>query len=176
MIEQQGEGLKFVTHDILTCGAQYIAHQCNCTSRTARGLAASIFAKYPHTDTYSFPRGKKCRVPGTIETFEPATDTDPGVINCYAQCRPGRHDPPAKQGKGNDHGGKLDTAAKRVDWFTKCLEEITKIPGIILLAFGQYRHRAMVVGLEALVCVKGLRGWPLAGRWPADFQDSWGSC
>ena len=127
--------LKFVTHDIFSCGAQYIAHQCNCVTRKAKGLAAAVFAKYPHADTYSFPRGKRCRVPGTIEAFEPACETDPGVINCYAQCKPGGHDPPAERDEVWDPTVNPETAEKRVNWFKKCLEEITKIPGIRSVAF-----------------------------------------
>ena len=81
VLTKQTEGLIFVDHDIFSCCSQYIAHQCNCSTRTANGFAATVFSKYPHTNTYSFARGKKCRIPGTIEAFEQAGETDSGVIN-----------------------------------------------------------------------------------------------
>ena len=81
VLKTQAVGLKFVTHDMFSCGSQYIAHQCNCVTRTAKGFAATVFERYPHTNTYSSARGKKCRIPGTIEAFEPAKETDPGIIN-----------------------------------------------------------------------------------------------
>ena len=49
------------TGDILTCRDDYVAHQTNCTTTTAGGLARHIFAKWPHADTY---HGGTKRIPG----------------------------------------------------------------------------------------------------------------
>jgi O-acetyl-ADP-ribose deacetylase (regulator of RNase III) len=101
-----------VPYDILNIPfhVDYIAHQCNCTSRGSKGLAKSIFEKYPYANTYGM-----YREPGTIHVRG-------NVINMYAQRRPGLP-------SGDD------TPSLRILWFKSCLKEILKIEGIHSIAF-----------------------------------------
>ena len=45
-------GYRVIPGDLLTCKASYIAQQCNCVSRGARGLAKALFHAFPHADVY----------------------------------------------------------------------------------------------------------------------------
>lgn len=64
-----GSKLNIRTGDLLQATEQYIAHQCNCVSRGARGLAKTLFAKYPHANVYQ--SRKSPSQPGTILVHGP---------------------------------------------------------------------------------------------------------
>ena len=107
-----GDIMKTIKCSLLDAPTRYIAHQCNCCSQKAKGLAKSIFDKYPDA---SYPKQMQ-RNPGAISVHNDR------VINCYAQWVPGK---PVQN----------DTAEMRLDWFHQCLSCITRIPGIQSIAF-----------------------------------------
>lgn len=72
--------LLYVKGDLTTIDVQYRAHQCNCVSNYALGVAKSIFEKYPEANTYNKEFTRKM---GTISIHN-------SVINMYAQCYPGK--------------------------------------------------------------------------------------
>ena len=47
--------VEIVNTDLLESDSTYIAHQCNCVSTSALGLAEKIFKKYPYSDVYARP-------------------------------------------------------------------------------------------------------------------------
>ena len=96
--------LRQVSADVLESGAQYVAHQCNCKTDSAAAWAATIFERYPRTDTYATG---KLREPGTVDVF-PGIGNEPGIIICDAQLGP----------SGPIIG---DTADLRLGWFRECL-------------------------------------------------------
>ncbi len=112
--------------DILSADEKYIAHQCNCVSTGANGLAAAIFATYPEANTYASRIFNKCGVhkivdnpstPGNISTHECVNDKI--VVNMYAQYAPGR------VGSRYSHIYKSEETCKdRVKWFQMCLAEL----------------------------------------------------
>lgn len=112
--------LEEVTGDLLTVETQYIAHQCNCTTKYGKGLSAALFAKCPYADTYN--KRQQPSAPGTIEVFGDGL-TRRFVINIYAQYGPGH---PRSSG---------DSAAQRLEWFSQCLEQIELIGGLQEIAF-----------------------------------------
>lgn len=113
--------LSYKDVDLLLSDAQFLAHQCNCSTRVARGLAAALFAAHPYADTYAC-RGE--RRPGTIDVFWPAEGRGvPGVINCNAQRGPGRP------------RGRADSAEQRLIWFQECLAQISRLEGLQSVAF-----------------------------------------
>ena len=95
--------LKVVQGDIFNATEDYIAHQCNCVSKDAKGLAQNIFQIYPHADTYS-TRTQHSK-PGTISIHC-------NVINMYAQYYP-------TISKYSN-----DTPEMRINWFISCLNSM----------------------------------------------------
>lgn len=93
--------------DLLDAKDIYIAHQTNCVSTNARGIAKQIFDKYPNANTYKNHNMKRS-IPGTIEVIDP-------VINMYGQYYP-------TVSKYSN-----DTNAARIVWFTQCLEKIKSV-------------------------------------------------
>lgn len=72
--------------DILRAVEPFLLHQCNCMSKSARGVAKSLFQRYPAANTYT--TGYK-RVFGTA-SFHPTGENTPTIINAYAQRTPGK--------------------------------------------------------------------------------------
>lgn len=104
---------------LLTCGSQYIAHQCNCVSQKSSGLAAQIFKAFPYADTYT---GRTTHhVPGTIQVMTNGVGSQ-AVINMYAQNFPGKP-------------SQLEDTLTRLEWFYSCLQEIALIPDLTEVAF-----------------------------------------
>ena len=107
--------IKIIEEDILNSGALIIAHQCNCCSVDAKGLAKSIFDKYPYANNYK-NRIKNDKTtysePGTIEIFGEGTKEAPFIINIYAQYFPGV----------SEYANY--TASLRRGWFKECLQHI----------------------------------------------------
>jgi uracil-DNA glycosylase len=104
--------------DILEVDAQIIAQQCNCVSKTGKGLSLDISEKFQYADFYS-KRGKPS-VPGTIEVR--GGKGLRWVCGMYAQYYPG----------GPRDG---DTLEQRVKWFEECLGKIGKIKNLRHIAF-----------------------------------------
>jgi O-acetyl-ADP-ribose deacetylase (regulator of RNase III) len=55
-------GYEVIDGNLLDFHASYIAHQCNCTSKGAKGLAKDLFAKFPQANVYA--RRKSPSSPG----------------------------------------------------------------------------------------------------------------
>jgi len=110
--------LRIISEDILRLkDAQYIAHQCNCLTREALGLAKAIFLAFPHANDYHvYPR-----FPGTI-TVHGDGKVMRNVINMFAQRAPG------PDRKREEHW-------QRPNWFRECLDKIEAIPGLESVAF-----------------------------------------
>ena len=112
------EYIKIINGDLLDASDSYIAHQCNCISTNAKTLAELIFNKYPYSNSYSKRiNGLKSTYgnPGTIEIFG---NTEPYIINMYAQYYPTKSKYPN------------DSVNKRIEWFKECLTYISKIENI----------------------------------------------
>lgn len=116
------------TGNLLNSDAQYIAHQCNCISKNASGLAGSLFKRFPYSNTYETrtkylnnceSRTKPNEV-GTIEVLGNGEDKR-YVINMYAQYHPG---PP------QDFRGSIDSYNLRRNYFFDCLRAIRNIPNL----------------------------------------------
>lgn len=99
-----------VVGNLLDAPEQYIAHQTNCVSQGAAGLALHLFKRFPHADTYT--NRTTPNQPGTIQVFGDGT-TKRFVINLYAQYYPGY---PVK--------GNWDDVAARKQYFDDCLNAI----------------------------------------------------
>jgi hypothetical protein len=82
-------------------------HQTNCTSKSVRGIAASIFAKWPETNTYygDFERERKF---GRNDIFGKIR-----VVNMNAQLNP-----------GGPNGNIGDGIKDRLEAFETCLRDI----------------------------------------------------
>jgi hypothetical protein len=80
----------------------YCAHQCNCVTVRARGLAEAIFDTFPSADIYK--DRNEPDLAGTIKIRGK-------VINMLAQVYPG---PPSVS----------ESEAMRLHWFRACLEKI----------------------------------------------------
>ena len=110
--------LRVVDQDILLSPACSVAHQCNCTSTRAAGVARSIFARYPRADTYT---SGVLRTPGTVAAFR--ADGEPTIINMYAQVGPGK---PFRAD---------DSFSQRLVWFRECLAAMEELPDLRSVAF-----------------------------------------
>lgn len=117
-----GDHLRFVTGDITEANEKYIVHQCNCVTKRAKGLAQSIFDKYPYSNTYKLRVGPQLDRPGTIQIRGNGT-SQRYVINLMGQ---------VKGGKPKDPN---DTAQKRLQYFRAGLQQIAKIPDLTSIAF-----------------------------------------
>lgn len=105
---------------ILDVDVQIIAQQCNCVSKTGKGLSADIAKTFPHADFYS--SRSKTSIPGTIEV-RGGKDLQ-WVCAMYAQYHPG---PPSARNN--------DTDVNRVKWFAECLNRISRIKNLRHIAF-----------------------------------------
>lgn len=105
--------------DLLDCGLQVIAQQCNCVTKSGKGLSKSISDFYEHANFYD---RNVPSVPGTIEVR--GGKGRQWVLAMYAQYYPGG--PSLREG---------DTREQRILWFEKCLEKIEKIKNLREIAF-----------------------------------------
>jgi O-acetyl-ADP-ribose deacetylase (regulator of RNase III) len=101
--------LKIIEGNILGATESYIAHQCNCRSRDAKGVAKAIFTRFSFADCYA--TRWEPDVPGTINI---AGDSrfKVKIINMFAQYYPGKPSEPD------------DTEQMRKKWFVSCLKLI----------------------------------------------------
>lgn len=117
--------VKLVIGDLLDAEEQYIAHQCNCVTPKASGLALYLYNKFPYSNVY-LRRGidNHHDKPGTIQVSGNGEDKR-YVINMFSQYYPG--------GAWDDF--KNDTYSLREEYFKKCLNEISQLPNINSVAF-----------------------------------------
>ena len=90
--------------DMLSCDADYIAHQCNCTTRGAKGLARAMFSRFPYADTYR--RGAR-RVAGACDVWGDGSPHRRFVLNLYGQHGVGKGVPRGNGGGGGNGGGSV---------------------------------------------------------------------
>jgi len=100
--------LKVVNGNLLNATEDYVAHQCNCTSTDAKGLADVLFRAYPHANSYK--RRPPNSEAGSIDICGNGRNKR-FVINMYAQFYP--------SGPRNS-----DNRKKRLEWFADCLDLI----------------------------------------------------
>ncbi len=117
--------IKEVSGNLLTATEQYIAHQCNCVSNYAAGLAKDIFTRYPYSDIYT--KRLIRHNPGSIEICGDG-ESQRFIINMMAQVYPGK----SKYDTG------VDTTEKRQEYFATCLNKIAQIHNIQSLALPAY--------------------------------------
>lgn len=96
--------------------AQIIVQQCNCVTKTAKGLAASIIERFPYANFYENNPDRK---PGTIELRGGDTNPKRWVAAMYAQYY---------QGVATGKDG--DSAAQRQTWFQECLSKLGKVKNL----------------------------------------------
>ena len=120
--------LRIVQGNLLHAKEKFIAHQCNCVTLSARGLAQSIAQRYPWANTYHkrkpHPTISNCAIkkdrsiPGSVDIVKRGKDEH--IVLClYAQYRPG------KPGHYSKYPGKyVDTKNNRLAWFASCLQSL----------------------------------------------------
>ena len=101
--------MQVVSGDILESDKDFIAHQCNCVSKSGLGLAKSLFDKFPNANTYK--NRQRASIPGTIEFF-PIRDSKQFIVNMYAQFVPGKN-----------------YNEPRLEWFQQSLNSFSDIVG-----------------------------------------------
>lgn len=107
--------LTVVTGNILSSQEQYIAHQCNCVTTYAKGLADIIFKKWDYADCYSI-RWENDK-PGTIEVRGDGKESR-YIINMFAQYNPGK--PPGEKDP-------LDGIQARKGYFIECMKRVAEL-------------------------------------------------
>lgn len=107
--------INLIKGNILDSKDQCIIHQGNCESSYAKGLAKSIFDKFPYADVYS-----RVRTPGTCIIVKPEdvkssnNQSHKPVVACiFGQCNRGK--PSA-----------TDSYEQRKKWFSEGLEHFHK--------------------------------------------------
>ena len=102
--------------NILSAPEEYIAHQCNCVTHTASGIAQAIFTKWSYSDCYSIRWEND--IPGTIEVRCGHLPQHKNIINMFAQYNPGKPINPDCPHDGYQ---------ARKKYFVMCLMEIKKL-------------------------------------------------
>jgi O-acetyl-ADP-ribose deacetylase (regulator of RNase III) len=117
--------LKIISGNLLDSDCQYIAHQCNCHSRRGAGLASAIFKAFPWADVYSdrSDRGDDGPLFSSITVHGDPKRNQRYVINIYGQLKPGKPSP-----------GR-DSAASRLQAFSKALDQIAELPELESIGF-----------------------------------------
>lgn len=112
--------IEIINKSILEINTKYIAHQTNCTSKYAKGLAKSIFDVFPYANSYA---GRTFSdLPGNIQIF--GSNNDRLIINMMGQIFPGK---PTFSGP--------DSLKNRQIYFHKCLIKIAKIKDLDSISF-----------------------------------------
>ncbi|KAH0794298.1 SNF2 subfamily protein [Histomonas meleagridis] len=112
--------VKIVDGDICNAKEKYIVHQCNCVSKGARGVAQTIFKKFPYSNVYA--QRTKHDVPGTIKICGNGVDKR-FIIALFGQYGWGKPD------------NKNDSPEKRLNFFKSGLGKIAQIPNLESVAF-----------------------------------------
>lgn len=116
--------------DIIKINTKYIAHQCNCLSQKAAGLAKVFFNTFPWCNMYAD------RVPINNPSFHPDC---PGVISIHGNGQDQRYIVNMLgqlwPGKPKYPKDKIDGYRAREKYFMLCLLEIMKIEDLESIAF-----------------------------------------
>ena len=145
--------LTHVTGDLLalTPPVDVILQQCNCVSRTAKGLSEAIARRYPYADVYRARNGQRS-TPGTVHYAHPSGGAVGPVVGCLmAQVSLGRPGAWAAQ-YGVDAAS--DTAARRLEYFAACLQDVAE--------------QARVNGWASIAVPHGIGCGLAGGRWADD--------
>src|ERR1700722_1051082 len=121
--------IEIIKGDLLEAEERYIAHQCNCVSNQAGGLAHYLFKKFPHADFYS-ARSIPFKItssnsPGNI-VIKGNGEDQRFVIGILGQLYPGSPKYP---------NSITDGFAIREGYFKRCLLAISNIPKLESIAF-----------------------------------------
>ena len=108
--------------NILDATEKYIAHQTNCTSKSASGVAQAIFAHYPYSNIYASRAHND--LPGHILISGDGKE-ERFIINMMAQHYPG----------APRTNSSLDSATAREGYFWQCLLAISKLDNVESIAF-----------------------------------------
>lgn len=108
--------IQYKIGNILDATEDAIAHQTNCVTYVAAGLAKSLFERFSYADCYS--DRVKMDDPGTV-TMCGGHDGLKTIINMHAQRYPGK--PQYDKSRRND--GMID----RCTWFRQCLEQVIQL-------------------------------------------------
>lgn len=114
--------IEIVNKNICLADTKYIAHQCNCVSYGAAGLAKELFSRFPYSNIYA-NRKTEDHIPGDILIRGRRSREERLIINMLAQLYPG---PP----KYNN-----DSAEMREKYFLLCLEKIKNINDLQSIGF-----------------------------------------
>jgi hypothetical protein len=108
--------LEVINGDLLDYATpfNYIAHQCNCMSKTPKHLSAAVFAKFPHANIY---KKEVKRVPGNIIIRGQ-------IVNMLSQNSCGR---------AGQYGP--ESYFDRRNWLEMCLQKILDTPQIKIIFF-----------------------------------------
>ncbi len=128
---------KIIEGDILDSNAQYIAHQCNCTSSGASGVAKAIFDKYPYANIYAERNSMSKNAPfwhkpGEIYIRGGLPTDGRLVINMTSQVLPGG---PRKLFEVAPGMSVSETSEVREQLFVQCLRKIKSIQTLESVAF-----------------------------------------
>lgn len=136
--------------DVLASGADLIAHQCNCRSVGAKGLARKIFRKFPKANDY------KDRVVCFPQFSTPGLISVRGrIVNMFAQVWPGKASGRVTRVYGKEYA---DTQDARHDYFAQALASLAEI---INKKAKKDEHKTIVAFPYGIGC--GLAG----GNWEA---------
>lgn len=117
--------LTVLTGNILSSKEQYVAHQCNCVTSYAKGLAEIIFKKWSYADCYSI-RWENDK-PGTIEIRGDGKENR-YIINMFAQVNPG---------KPTNKDDLRDGEQVRKTYFIECMKRINELnPESVAMPWG----------------------------------------
>ena len=138
--------LVVVNGDLTEAREKYIAHQCNCTTKTSKGLAHSIFTKFPYANVYKNRESFGATEPGNIIVCGNGEDKR-YVINMMAQITGGKPKKP-------------ETFEIRAEYFQQCLDQIKEIPNLESIAF------PFNIG-----CGLAKGNWPVYEKMLSDFAE-----
>jgi O-acetyl-ADP-ribose deacetylase (regulator of RNase III) len=154
---------KLVEGDLLDHDAQYIAHQCNCTSKGAANLAKAVFSKYPYANIYNERNRKEpfWHKPGELY-IRGGIGEGRFIINMTAQVLPGG---PGKTLEVAPGMSIVETTETREKLFVECLKKIKTIETLRSIAFpwrigcgvaeGDWNRYRMVIDRFAALLQKG---------------------
>jgi O-acetyl-ADP-ribose deacetylase (regulator of RNase III) len=141
--------VSIVKGNLLDAKEKYIAHQLNCTSRYAKGIAQQLFTIFPYCDLYSSREHND--LPGHITVCGDGIKTRL-VMSIFGQYYPG----------APDNNSLLDSAKAREGYFWHCLMSIAKMADVESIALpdrvgcglarGNWEHyQRMLENFEAII-------------------------
>lgn len=117
--------LTVIEGNILSAKEEYIAHQCNCVTTHALGLAKIIFEKWSYADCYMIRWSHD--KPGTIEVRGNGKENR-FIVNMFGQFNPG---------KPYNPDDPVDGYQARKKFFIDCMKQIGELkPKSVALPWG----------------------------------------